>query len=73
MSERSIRDFEETLFKNECINLIESDDNMHQLCGITEYKDDIIRFHIFGYLYKHKLIEKILIIKLNLLKKLMVL
>ena len=58
MSERSLRDPEATLSKNEYINLIESKDNMDELFGITEYKDDIIRFHIFDDLYKHKLIKK---------------
>ena len=47
-----------TLFKNECINLIETDDNMDQLFCITKYKDDIICFHIFEDLYKFKSIEK---------------
>ena len=46
-----------TLSKNECINLIKSDDNMDELFGITEYKDNIIRFHIFENLYKYKLIK----------------
>ena len=58
LSERSFRDSEGTLSKNECINLIESDDNMDELFGITEYKDDLIRFHIFDDLYNHQLIEK---------------
>ena len=31
---------------------------MDELFGITKYKDDIIRFHIFEDLYKHKLIKK---------------
>ena len=31
---------------------------MDELFGITEYKDDIILFHIFEDLYNHKLIEK---------------
>ena len=35
------------------MNLIESDDNMDELFGITEYKNDIIRFHIFDDLSKH--------------------
>ena len=56
MSEHSFRDPEKTLSKNECINLIKSDDNMDELFGITEYKDDLIRFHIFKDLYNHKLI-----------------
>ena len=47
-----------SLFKNECINLIESDDNMDELFGITEYKDSIICFYIFENLYNHKLMEK---------------
>ena len=47
-----------SLSKIECIDLIESDENMDELFGITMYKDDIIRFHIFLDLYKHKLIEK---------------
>ena len=38
---------EGTLSENECINLIESDDNIDELFSITEYKDDINRFHIF--------------------------
>ena len=36
MSERSIKDPEITLSENECINLIESDDNMDEIFGITE-------------------------------------
>ena len=31
---------------------------MDELFGITMYQDDIIRFHIFSDLYKHKFIEK---------------
>ena len=58
MSERLFRDPEGTLSKNECINLIESDDNMDELFGITEYENDIICFHIFEDLFKQKIIEK---------------
>ena len=31
---------------------------MDDLFGLTEYEDDIIRFHIFEDLFKHNLIEK---------------
>ena len=48
----------ETLSKIECIDLIESDKNMKELFGITMYKDEIIRFHIYEDFYNHKLIEK---------------
>ena len=48
MSERSIKDSEGTLSQNECINLFKSDDNIDELFGKTEYKDDIIRYHIFN-------------------------
>ena len=47
---------QETLSKNECINLINADDNMDELFGITEYKDNKIRFHIFDDL-RFNLIE----------------
>ena len=47
----------ETLSKNECMDLINSDDNMDELFGITEYKDNKIRFHIFGDLQRFNLIE----------------
>ena len=46
---------ETTLSKHECINLIESKNNIDKLFGITEYKDYIICFHIFEDLYNHKL------------------
>ena len=47
----------ETLSKNECMDLINSDDNMDELFKITEYKDDKIRFHIFDDLQRFNLIE----------------
>ena len=31
---------------------------MDELFGLTKYKDDIISFHIFEDVYKHKLIDK---------------
>ena len=43
--------------KNEWIDLINSDDNMDELFGITEYKDNKIRFHIFDDLQRFNLIE----------------
>ena len=46
-----------TLSKIECIDLIESDENIYELFGITKYNDYIIRFHIFLELYRHQLIE----------------
>ena len=58
MFEHSFRDPEGTLSKNECINLINSDNNKNEWFGITKYKDFIILFHIFEDLYNHKLIEK---------------
>ena len=51
MFERSIKDPDETLSKNEYINLIESDDNIGEIFSITEHKDNKIRFHIFEDLY----------------------
>ena len=47
----------ETLSKNECMDLINSDDNMDELFKITEYKDNKIRFHIFDNLQCFNLIE----------------
>ena len=47
----------ETLSKNECMDLINSDDNMDELFGIAEYKDHKIRFHIFDDLQRFNLIE----------------
>ena len=41
----------------ECIDLINSDENMDELFGITEYKDNKIRFHIFDDLQRFNLIE----------------
>ena len=69
MSERLIRDPEGTLSKNECIYLIKSDDNMDELLGITKYKDDKICFHIFEDLYNHKLIEKVIVHKIELIEE----
>ena len=51
------KEHKETLSKNECIDLINSDDNMDELFGITEYKDDKIRIHIFDDLQRFNLIE----------------
>ena len=42
--------------KNECIDLINSDDNIYELFGITVYKDNKIRFHIFDDLQRFNLI-----------------
>ena len=39
------------------MDLINSDDNMDELFGITEYKDNKIRFHIFDDLQRFNLIE----------------
>ena len=39
------------------MDLINSDDNMDELFGITEYKDSKIRFHIFDDLQRFNLIE----------------
>ena len=39
------------------MDLINSDDNMDELFGITEYKDNKIRFHIFYDLQRCNLIE----------------
>ena len=50
-------EYKETLSKNECMDLINSDDNMDGLFGITEYKDNKIRFHIFDDLQRFNLIE----------------
>ena len=52
------QEYKGSLSKIECIDLIESDKNMDELFGITMYKDDIIRSHIFEDLYNNKLIEK---------------
>ena len=45
---------------------------MDELFGITEYKDDIICFHIFEDLYKHKLISKCIDHKIEFIDKLMI-
>ena len=58
MSERLFINTQGTLSKIKCFVLIKFDDNLDKLFGITEYKDDIIRFHIFDYLSKIKLILK---------------
>ena len=60
-----------SLSKNECIDLIESDDNMDELFGITEYKDNtrIIRFHIFDDLYNYKLIERGIDLKIEFIEE----
>ena len=47
----------ETLSKNECMDLINSDDDMDEFFGITEYKDNKICFHIFDDLQRFNLIE----------------
>ena len=52
------RDPKGLLSKTECINLIKSDDNMEKVFNKTEYKNDIICFHIFEDLHKYKLIVK---------------
>ena len=39
------------------MDLINSDDNMDELFGITEYKENKIRFHIFDDLQRFNLIE----------------
>ena len=41
--------------KNECMDLINSDDNMDELFKITEYKNNKIRFHIFDDLQRFNL------------------
>ena len=46
-----------TLSKNECMNFINSDDNMNKFFGITEYKDNKICFRIFEDLQRFNLIE----------------
>ena len=38
------------------MDLINSDDNMDKLFGITEYNNNKIRFHIFDYLQRFNLI-----------------
>ena len=55
--EEEEKEHKETLSKNECMDLINSDDNMDELFGITEYKDNKIRFHIFDDLQRFNLIE----------------
>ena len=47
----------ETLSKNKCMDLINSDDNIDELFAITEYKHNKIRFHIFDDLQRVNLIE----------------
>ena len=47
----------ETFSKNECMDLINTDDIMDELFAITEYKDNKIRFHIFDDLQRFNLIE----------------
>ena len=51
-------EYKGTLSKIECIDLIESDENMNELFRITMYSDNIIRFYMFEDLCRHKLIEK---------------
>ena len=55
--EEEEKEHQETLSKNECMDLINSDDNMDGLFGITEYKDNKIRFHIFDDSQRFNLIE----------------
>ena len=43
--------------KNVCMDLINFDDQIGELFGITEYKDNKIRFHIFDDLQHFNLIE----------------
>ena len=58
----------ETLSKNECIDVINSDDNIDELFGISVFTDSVIRFRIYTDL-KNNNLKMILIIRLNLSNK----
>ena len=45
------------MFKNEYMDLINSDNNIIELFGITDYNYNKIRFHIFDDLQRLNLIE----------------
>ena len=46
-----------TLSKNECMDLINSDDNIDELFGISTFNDGVIRFRIYADLRRNNLIE----------------
>ena len=55
--EENKTEHKETLSKNECKNLINSDDNMDKLFGIKIYNDGVIRCRIYTNLKNNHLIE----------------
>ena len=54
--EEDKEDHKETQSKNECMDLINSEDQIDILFVITKYKENKIRFHIFDDLQRFNLI-----------------
>ena len=55
--------------KNECIDLINSDDNIDELFGISVFKDGVIRFRIYTDLKNNNLIENDIDHKIELIEQ----
>ena len=54
--------------KNECIDLINSDDNIDELFGISIFNDGVIRFRIYTDLKNNNLIENDIDHKIELIE-----